>query len=92
MSGDNGSSGVSGRVDAVALDHHAEEIGVARLLEALQRHRVLHHRIVDGLGEGLDDGAGALFRYAALPARTAPSAGASRPPSSSSGQGNVSGS
>jgi len=46
-------------VDTVALDHHADEIGVARLLETLQCDRFLQHRIFDGLGELLDDQTGA---------------------------------
>ena len=35
-----------GGVDAVFLDHHPDQLGVAGFLEALQRHGFLHHRIV----------------------------------------------
>jgi hypothetical protein len=47
-----------GDIDAVALDHHLQQPGMARLLQALQRDRLMHQRIVNGLGKGVDDRAG----------------------------------
>ena len=36
------------RVDAVAIDHHAEKLGMPRFLHALQGDGIAKHRIVDG--------------------------------------------
>ncbi len=62
MSAGSGSSGCFRHLDAVAADHLADELGMPRLLEALQVDRLAQHGIVDGMGEFLDDGAGAQLR------------------------------
>ncbi len=49
------------RIEIVFVDHHADQIGMPRLLLALQSKRGLHNRIADGRSEGSNDRAGAPF-------------------------------
>ena len=71
MSAGSFSSGCSLAVEPVAVDHEADEAGVALLLIALQIDGIAQERVVDRLGEGLDDGAGASLGVDRPLARTA---------------------
>ena len=47
--------------DAVAPDHLAQQLGVARLLKPLEGDRVAHQRVGDRLGVSVDDGTRSPF-------------------------------
>ena len=47
--------------DAIAPDHLAQQLGVARLFEPLEGDRVAHQRVGDRLGVGVDNGTRSPF-------------------------------
>jgi len=51
-----------GDLDAVAADHHAEQLAVSRLLEPLQRNRVAQGRVGNLRRKGINDASGAQLR------------------------------